>query len=139
MCCYDRGAPPFFLILPLNLGAYEDLSQKLIWRKTKTATGSRLRYCSIIPPIFSTAYEAVVRVTLCVTDENTRSAIVLVQRSNSHPLSSEYRDVKQRYWPVTARSRRVTRESDSGPLKKKPPKGTPPHRGIGHRMKNPMA
>ena len=30
--CYDRGAPLFFLILPLILGAY-DVSQTLIWRK----------------------------------------------------------------------------------------------------------
>ena len=33
--CYDTGAPFFFLILPLDLGAQEDFSlrQKLIWRK----------------------------------------------------------------------------------------------------------
>ena len=32
--CYDRGTPLFFLILPLNFGAY-DLSQKLIWSVIK--------------------------------------------------------------------------------------------------------
>ena len=32
--CYDRGAPLFSLILPLNLGA-QDLSQKLMQRKIK--------------------------------------------------------------------------------------------------------
>ena len=36
--CYDGGAPLFFLILPLNLGA-KDLPQKPIRRKNQAATG----------------------------------------------------------------------------------------------------
>ena len=31
--CDDRGAPLFFLILPLNLGALKTLSQNMSWRK----------------------------------------------------------------------------------------------------------
>ena len=35
---YDSRRIPVFLILLLNLGAY-NLCQKLIWKKNKTATG----------------------------------------------------------------------------------------------------
>ena len=40
--CYDRGAPLFFLVLLLNLGA-QDLSQKLIWKKIKLVPDGKSR------------------------------------------------------------------------------------------------
>ena len=37
--CHDRGAPFFFLILLLNLGAYDLSKAKTDLEKTKAATG----------------------------------------------------------------------------------------------------